>query len=307
MGPGGNDMQINRLFEIVYILLEKKSTTANELATHFEVSKRTILRDIETLTIAGIPIYTTKGKGGGISILDHFILNKTTLTEEEQHQILFALQSLNAAKQVETREILAKLSALFQKSAVDWIEIDFSRWGQGASDNTKFHLLKHAILYQNAIEFEYFSSHKENSHRKVFPLKLVFKSKSWYLQSFCIDKQDYRTFKLNRMLRVSKTTESFDRSQYSPPPMEAANAPDSSLISLELVFASHAAYRVYDEFDEGAIDTADDGSLHVFTRLPEDNWLYSFLMSFGNDVAVLQPQHVKEKLVTLKIEKLHLT
>lgn len=294
-------MQITRLFEIVYILLEKKSITANELATHFEVSKRTILRDIETLTVAGIPIYTTKGKGGGISILDNFILNKTTLSEAEQHQILFALQSLNATKHVHTEELLARLSALFQKSAVDWIEVDFSRWGQGASDNVKFYLLKHAILYQNAIEFEYYSSSKENSRRKVFPLKLIFKSKSWYLQGFCIDKQDYRTFRLSRMLRVSETKESFDRSQYIPPLMEAANTPDSSLISLELVFASHAAYRVYDEFDEGSIDTADDGSLHVFTRLPEDNWLYSFLMSFGNDVEVLQPQHVIEKMRNIKI------
>ena len=102
----GADMQINRLFEIVYILLDKKNITANELAEHFEVSKRTILRDIETLTIAGIPIYTTKGKGGGISIMDNFVLNKTAVSEEEQNQILIALQSLASTQHMDTDGII---------------------------------------------------------------------------------------------------------------------------------------------------------------------------------------------------------
>lgn len=108
-------MQINRLFEIVYILLDKKNITANELAEHFEVSKRTILRDIETLTIAGIPIYTTKGKGGGISILDNFVLNKTAVSEEEQNQILIALQSLASTQHMDTDGIISRLGALFRK------------------------------------------------------------------------------------------------------------------------------------------------------------------------------------------------
>ena len=89
-------MQINRLFEIVYILFDRKTITARELADHFEVSQRTIYRDIDTLSISGIPIYTTKGKGGGISILPEFVLNKSVLTDAEQNEILSALQSLNA-------------------------------------------------------------------------------------------------------------------------------------------------------------------------------------------------------------------
>jgi predicted DNA-binding transcriptional regulator YafY len=270
--------------------------TAQELADHFEVSKRTILRDIDTLALAKIPIYTTQGKGGGISLMEGFVLNKTALTENEQNQILIALQSMKAAKYAGSGDVLAKLGLLFHKTDIDWIEVDFSRWGQGTGDNIKFDLLKNSIINTTAVRFNYISSCGENSMRKVYPLKLVFKSKAWYLQGFCTDRQDYRTFKLNRILSVNCTDERFERGIYIPPSIEGTGTPVNSLIELELVFAPHVAYRVFDEFDEGSIERADNGSLHVFARLPEDNWLYSFLMSFGNDVDILQPKQVKENL-----------
>ena len=109
-------MQINRLFEIIYILLNKKSITATELAKHFEVSVRTIYRDIDTLSFAGIPIYAVQGKGGGISLLDDYILDKSLLSEKEQNEILYALQSLSAAKVPESKEVLERLSRLFNKN-----------------------------------------------------------------------------------------------------------------------------------------------------------------------------------------------
>lgn len=289
-------MQINRLFEIIYLLLDKKSMTAQELADHFEVSKRTILRDIDTLSMANIPVYAAQGKGGGISIMKGFVLNKTALTENEQNQILIALQSLKATNYADSGDVLIKLGALFQKPNIDWIEVDFSRWGQGATDNAKFDLLKRSIVNRTAVQFEYVSSYGEVSMRKVYPLKLVFKSKAWYLQGFCTDKQDYRTFKISRILNVVGTDEPFVLGIYIPPSMEETDTPINSLIKLELMFAPYVAYRVYDEFDEGAIERADNGSLYVSVRLPEDNWLYSFLMSFGKDVEILQPKHVKENL-----------
>jgi len=119
-------MQINRLFEIVYLLMNKKQITANELASHFEVSRRTILRDIDTLTTAGIPIYTTQGKGGGIFIQDTFVLNKAFISEDEQKQILFSLQSMSATGLIETGRILGRLRSLFGNPSKEWIEVDFS-------------------------------------------------------------------------------------------------------------------------------------------------------------------------------------
>lgn len=122
-------MQISRLFGIIYYLLEKKESTGKELAGRFEVSVRTIYRDIETLSSAGIPIYTNQGKGGGIVILDNFVLNKSVLSEKEQNEILLALQNLSAAQYPDISFILSRLSSLFKKSDVNWIEVDFSPWG----------------------------------------------------------------------------------------------------------------------------------------------------------------------------------
>jgi predicted DNA-binding transcriptional regulator YafY len=146
-------MQISRLFEIVYILMDKKIVTANSLAEHFEVSKRTILRDIDTLATAGIPVYTMQGKGGGIAIQDRFILNKAVISQEEQQQILFALQGVAATRHIEAEGILSRLRSLFDKAGRDWIEVDFSRWGNCASDRAKFDTLKTAIINERMIAF----------------------------------------------------------------------------------------------------------------------------------------------------------
>ena len=119
-------MQINRLLEIVYILLSKKTVTAKELAGRFGVSQRTIYRDIDALSLAGIPVYTEKGKGGGISLLPGFVLNKSILSEGEQQEILSALQGLSAVSAAQTDNVLQKLSALFNTNSIGWIDVDFS-------------------------------------------------------------------------------------------------------------------------------------------------------------------------------------
>lgn len=289
-------MQINRLFEIAYLLTDKKKVTAKELAEHFEVSRRTILRDVETLSAAGIPIYTQQGKGGGISIMDHFVLNKAILSENEKDQILFALQSLAAVKNIDTETVLGKLQSFFGQTDTSWIEVDFSRWGRSDLDQGKFEVLKTAILGKRKITFCYFSSNGVESRRVVCPLKLVFKSKFWYLQAFCLKSQDYRTFKINRIVEVTETGESFADSSYTPPPIEASQQPVDSLAALVLTFSPRVAYRVYDEFDEGCIEMCDNGWLRVSVKLPENDWLYGFLRSFGRDIDIISPVYLKEKI-----------
>ena len=139
-------MQISRLFEIVYILMNKKSTTAKELCEHFEVSQRTIYRDIDTLCQAGIPIYTTKGKGGGIALMDNFVLNKSVLSEQEQNEILAALSGFKVATNTASNQVLHKLGALFGNKSTEWIEVDFSNWNNNEPDKNKFNLIKETIL-----------------------------------------------------------------------------------------------------------------------------------------------------------------
>jgi predicted DNA-binding transcriptional regulator YafY len=294
-------MQVNRLFGIVYFLLANGTTTAGELAERFEVSGRTILRDVDTLSAAGIPVYTVQGKGGGIALSDNYVLNKTAISDEEQNQILFALQSLSAVGQADTEQILIKLRAIFDKPAIDWIQVEFSRWGNGKADNERFETLKQAILRKQAVRFSYAGSSGQTAERSIYPLKLVFKSKAWYLQGLCLLKQDYRTFRISRMLDLESLTESFVDKRLSPPPIEAGETASDALIKLKIAFSPCSAYRIYDEFDGSDIEILEDGSMLVEKELPEDEWIYGFLLSFGTSVRVLEPQSVRGRLLE-KIE-----
>ena len=290
-------MQINRLFELVYLLMNKERVTANELAEHFEVSKRTILRDIEVLTAAGIPIYTTTGRNGGISILDKFVLNKTVISEDEQKQILFALQGVSVAGYAEAENILSRLRSLFEKTDRDWIEVDFSRWGGDKTDKAKFDLLKNAIIGEYAISFSYSGSSGDMADRKVYPLKLVFRTKSWYLQTFCLLKNDYRTFKISRMSNVKILENTFDADKFTAPQIESFNYNSTNLVDVRIYFSPDVAYRAYDEFDEQDITKNEDGGVIASVRMADDYWLYKYLYSFGVAAEVLEPKHIRDEII----------
>lgn len=289
-------MKLNRLFEIVYILLNRKTVTSKELASHFEVSKRTILRDVETLSQAGVPIYTTQGYGGGISILDNYVLNKAVISDEDQNQILFALQSLGSTEHIDVANILKKLQTFFDKSDTSWIEVDLSQWGNAKPDKAKFENLKEAILKKHAVTIDYPNIYGEVITRTIYPLKLLFKAKSWYLQSYCLLKENYRTFKINRILSITLLEDTFDNKQFLCPPIEEFEFSASTLVHLVMKFSPCTAYRIYEEFNLKNIVKNDDGSFIVTVDLPNDNWLYSLLLSFGSEVQVLNPQIVKETL-----------
>lgn len=287
-------MKSTRLFEIVYLLSNRRTATAQELARHFEVSTRTIQRDIDALMQAGIPLYTKRGRGGGIRLVDGYVLDKAVLTEAEQAQMLMAIQGMPIGSE-EAERMRSKVRSFFDASDTDWIEVDFSRWGCSGSDNARFTLLKDAIVDQQAIRFGYVDAEGAWSSREAYPLKLAFKSKAWYLQAFCLLKDDYRSFRVNRIIDPRLTGKAFDRSSFDIPPLEDGAASPTNLISLELVFEPRAAARVYDEFDSGCIELADEGRFHVRTLYPEDEYLYRLLLSFGDDISIVEPLHVCEE------------
>ncbi len=301
-------MQISRLFEIVYILLERGSVTAGELAKRFGVSTRTIYRDIDTLSFADIPVYTDRGKGGGIRLLGDFVMNKTLLSESEQNEILFALQSLKAAQGADVEQILLRLSGMFKRDSVDWIDMDFSGWGGGDAEKEKFNTLKRGILERRVIAFDYYNTAGEKTSRRIEPAKLRFKGGHWYIQGFCRDKKGERIFKLRRMREVRLTGEQFpgsvstgrtetpDRRHETRPLEELSFERRISPVVLELRFSPKAAYRVYDEFSPELIRRNPDDSLTVTAAYPEDEWVYGHLLSFGPDVEVLFPPHIRDIL-----------
>jgi len=285
-------MKIQRLFEIVYILLNKKIVTAKELASYFEVSQRTIYRDLDILSAAGIPIFTNKGKGGGISLVENFILNKSLLNVEEQNEILSALQSLQAVTCSNDDNVLLKLSLLFNKEVVNWVEIDFSDWSNEVEH--QFEKLKAATLNKYIIHFDYYGTQGQKTNRNVEPVNLMFKHKSWYLKAFCLDKQEIRLFKLSRMkdLRISDQT-------FEPRKIDLT-APDSEKqlkdqVTLKLHIDGTMAYRVYEEFDQ--VIQKEDGSFEVIVTYPEDEWVYGFILSFGCYAKVLEPDHVRKIII----------
>lgn len=291
-------MQINRLFEIVYLLLEKNCITAKELSEHFGVSIRTIYRDIDILSTANIPIYTNKGKGGGISLLNNFVLDKSIISEEEQNQILFALQSLEKLHINDDEKALEKMSILFNKSSKNWIEVDFSNWETDSSQNDNFNKIKKAIINKNVIEFMYFNSYGEETIRKVEPLQIWFKDKSWYMKAFCRLKQGYRIFKITRIKDIKILEEHFEREL----PKEITEKKEFKVISLKLKISKELSYRVYDEFNKNDITVDSNGYFIIETKYPENDWIYGYILSFGEHIKVISPKYVKD-IIKDKIKK----
>lgn len=291
-------MQTQRLFEIVYLLMRSGSLTAKQLAERFEVSTRTILRDIDALSVAGIPVMTTQGKGGGISLMDGYVLNKTLLTAGEQSQILFALQSLAGTGHVDADSTLTKLRAMFARADADWIEVDFSRWGFSRADKAKFELLKAAILDGRQLAFHYYAGNGERSERRVYPLKLVFKSRAWYLQAHCEKSGECRTFKVNRMRELCILAETFERAHFLTYPIEryVPQVPACALTEVRLKLDSSMAYRVFDEFDESSIRETADGCFIVTAQLLDDPSLIDYLLSFAESIEVLSPESIRRRI-----------
>lgn len=311
---------LNRLMGIVYILMNKGTVTATELAERFEVSVRTIYRDVEHLSMAGIPVYAKKGKNGGISLTDRFVLDKMLISKEEQQQILAALASLQETDAQENADILHKLGEFFHAEPENWVSIDFSDWGGRRKE--LFGQLKDAILGRNVLCFDYYGQYGEMSHRTVEPVQLLFKEYTWYLRAYCRKKQAMRLFKVLRMKRVKVLEEVFEND--SRPEMEkkasvsAEAVPgndllegskavqenvlydnqENSLSCPEIIFQvdKKEAYRIYDRFEEEEITVLSEGDFQICIKYPLDAWTYGLILSFGPSAKVLEPEFVREEI-----------
>lgn len=288
---------MKRLFEIMYLLSEKRCIKASELAEHFEVSVRTIYRDVETLSMAGIPIYAKKGKYGGIAILDNFVFEKSIVSEDEQIQILAAIQSIQEVEKSGINDLLVKLSGLFQIKNPNWISIDFSDWSNQHQE--LFQTVKFAIVKTRVLKFDYYSRIGEISTRKVEPIQLWFKGYAWYLRGYCQKKQAIRVFKLSRMKRVECLDESFEKKELNIEDKEEIDkyidSPQNK-ISFSMKIDKCMAYQVFDYFEEHEIKSNEDGSFTVSLNYPKDEWLYGMIMSFGNHAKVISPESLKSEI-----------
>jgi predicted DNA-binding transcriptional regulator YafY len=298
-------MKINRLLEITLILLNKKTVTAEEMAERFGVSTRTIYRDIDELSSAGVPVFANQGKGGGISLLENFAINRTMLTEHERDSLLLALKTLQATRYPEIDVILEKIGAVFKKAAAqDWVQIEFSPWGSGPNDENKFLNIKKAILECKVVVFDYINADGILSRRQVEPMLLLFKGQAWYFWGWCRMKHDFRTFRVSRIKRLEVTGEAFTRrAPESTPKNEGGPEPaPEKPVTLKLRFKPEDLYRVYDDYDEDRITRNESGTYDVTVTFPEDEWVYGYIQSFGPYVEVLEPPRIR-KIIRDRLEK----
>lgn len=292
-------MSANRMFQLIYLLLERGRLTAGELSTLLEVSVRTVYRDVDRLSAAGIPICTTQGKGGGVFLMDGYVLDRAAFSDEEQRLLLTALHALPDTGDA---DVLAKLSALFHREEEDWLQVNLTRWGESQWDNELFCRLKAAIFQRRAVEFRYASSSGGVRPRRVLPARLVFKGQGWYLQAWCLEREEYRTFRLSRMLDLTVTEQLFHR-KLTPPQIDfEGEIPPMFRIACTLRFSPALSFRVYDDFDRACITPMEDGTLTVRAVFPDDSWLYGYLLSFGTGVEVLDPPALRQKLSAMASE-----
>ncbi len=285
-------MKDNRLFRILYYILEKEKVTANELADKFEVSVRTIYRDIDSISSVGVPIFTTQGKGGGIKIDNEFILNKSLFDTTEKEQIIAALQGLEKTNAPYKSELITKLSALFKIKNSNWIEIDFTSWGSNNTYQDLFNALKTTIINKNIISFSYNSSKAEKINRKVKPIRLLFKEQDWYLYAFCLLRNDFRYFKLSRMKDLEVLAINYEDNFENA--VLKKELKYENIVNIKLKFDKSVTFRVYDEFNE-AIEEDEKGNLYVEIKIPNNYKLYNYIFSFGSNVEILEPKEIRNQ------------
>ncbi len=290
-------MQIERLVQMVFYIASHGHVTAKELSDHFQVSTRTIYRDINTLTIAGIPVMSVKGSGGGISLIDGYTIDRSLLSKEEQQSVCQGLQILEATKYPDAQMALNKIRAVFRNSLeAEWLDVDFSYWGSAEQEKIKISDLQYAIVNKHRITFQYFNSELERSERTIEPLRLAFKSHAWYIIGYCRMKEEIRTFRLSRMRQLKVMPEIFERELPSDYSFVSECKEGCNIPALKLKFSPEIAYRLYDEFQEEEICLCDDGNYYVTVQYELNNWTLHYLLSFGEYVEIVEPEEARDML-----------
>jgi len=288
-------MKLDRLMGILTVLLQNERVTAPYLAEKFEVNRRTIGRDIDTLCQAGIPIVTHQGTGGGISIAEGFKLDKNILTAGELSGIVAALKGIGSvSEQSQIERTLDKLGANSDAvvSLSEPIVIDLASHYKGHLTE-KIEIFKHAILESRLIAFDYFYE-KGESKRRIEPYIVVFQWTSWYVFGFCVDRQDWRMFKLNRLWNLALTDEGFS-SRDIPSHKRNFNEHFRDDKKLAALFDHSAKYQLIETYGLDCFHEADEG-LYFEIDFTNRGYIISWLLSFGDKVKILEPVDIAEEI-----------
>lgn len=283
-------MKLDRLLGIITILLQKEKVSAPELATRFEVSRRTIYRDIEDICKAGIPIITYQGGKGGISIAEGFKLDKSVLTREELQSILTGLKSLGSVTDTSRIEgLIAKLSP--GKEAVislrDSILIDLASHYK-TSLSQKINLLKQAIAENRAAGFDYYSQ-RGCTRRAIEPYYIVFKWTAWYVFGRCRLRHEFRLFKLNRLWNLELTNQTFQPEEISAETL-ALNRYFTDENRVVILFDKSVEYHLIEDYGPNSYEETTEGQLKFSVGYTNRDYIIAWILGFGAKAKVIEPK-----------------
>lgn len=289
-------MKVDRLVGILTVLLQRDSVTAPELAERFEVSRRTINRDIESLCRAGIPICTRQGVGGGISIMEGYRLEKTLLSAGEMREILAGLRGLDSVSG--SRHYARLMEKLCEGASEiingkDYVWIDLSSWHKG-SLAPKIEKIQSAIENRHLLCFRYYAS-KGESYRRIEPYYLLFRWSSWYIWGWCLERNDFRLFKLNRMEELEVSEQEFAQREISAPDLSDERIFPGGIF-VRALFSPEMKWRLIENFGMHCFTQQKDGRLLFEEEYTNEESLISWLMGFGDQVEVLEPETVRNRL-----------
>ncbi len=287
-------MKIDRLIGIITILLQKEKTTAPELAKRFEVSRRTINRDIEGLCKAGIPVISTQGYGGSFSIADGYKLDKSLFTNDELQAVFAGLRGMDSvSKGSALSSLLDKLSSKGQRViAEDMIIIDLASHYQ-PSLTQKIQQLKNAIREKHILSFQYYYE-KVEAKRRIEPYRLIFKWSAWYIFGFCLDRQAFRLFKLNRLWDLQTDEETFSEREIPEEELSFGDYLAEGTFHLKAIFAQSEKYRLIEEYGIDSYSVCQDGRLLFERDFASYKNMREWIFSFGDKVSVLAPDKLQE-------------
>ncbi|MCR5025285.1 MAG: YafY family transcriptional regulator [Lachnospiraceae bacterium] len=295
-------MKIDRLIGILSVLLHEERTTAPELAERFEVSRRTINRDIEDLCRAGIPIQTMQGTGGGISIMEGYRMDRTILTSKDMQMILAGLRSLDSVSGSSYYgQLMEKIQSGSSKfiHGRDSILIDLSSWHR-ESLAPKIETIQDAIGLKKTIRFNYYSPGGD-TEREIEPYYLIFRWTSWYIYGYCYLRNDFRLFKLDRMDGITHVA-SYEGDREVPMPDLSSENVFPPKDRVKALFDPSMKWQLVEEYGVDSFTERKDGSLLFEHEYADDEGLLAWLLSCRNKVTVLEPEHIREKLFTITSE-----
>ena len=297
-------MKIDRLIAIIMILLERDKVNAEELAKMFEVSVRTIYRDLDSINQSGIPVTAIPGPGNGISILNTYKLDKHLFSTSEITAMLSALDSIKSnlpAKELNTAfaKVKGMIPCGLQKELAfkaNQIKIDFSPWIYSDSMKKRMHLIQQAMDKQYHLSFEYRDNKNQSTVREVEPYHMLLKGEDWYLRGFCLSRQEFRTFKILRMKNMNTIERIFEIRDLPLTPTDHVQFTGEALVSVRLRIHEDICDKIISRFGEECLSS--DGPDHFTAQItmPVNDLAADYLFSLGDKCECLSPPEMKDRL-----------